>query len=762
MRKTRMQSQNTLRHLTLLEAVPLWSNSYDATIPLSTYTLITPEAEAFLPNPRTPLLAPHYDPVTTMVHDWVIRAPQQPALCQGDQVWSYERLYTRAQHLARLLVADGVTPGDVVAVSGYRSAGLVASMLAVFMSGGVLLPIDPNLPGARKQLMWQEAKGQYLVEVGNAGLDGILTSPEAAQRRLRVDPNTGTPIGAMTDAAAAVPVLKGDNAAYIFFTSGTTGMPKGVLGNHKGLSHFLTWQRDTFDIRPGDRASQLTALSFDVVLRDIFVALVSGATLCLPEAELSTHAVLAWLEQARISVLHTVPTLMQAWLARTPETATLRQLRWVFLAGEPLPDTLVQHWRATFPQAGELINLYGPTETTLAKCCYRVPDPPTPGIQPVGQALPDTQALVMSRAGHLCGIGEAGEIVLRTPFRTDGYLQEANGDSQAFQVNPFRQDANDMLYHTGDRGRYRPDGSLDILGRMDRQVKIRGIRVEPEEVTAHMLQHPGVRMGVVTVHQSPQDHPALVAYVVEAPGERITLPRLHEHLRQHLPTALLPAACVVMEQLPLPPHGKVDLAALPAPEWNQDQRDTAYVAPQTPLERRLAELWSEVLGLDVERVGTHDDFFALGGHSLLAVQIAARLRETAGIDFPLPLLFETPTIAALASSLEQTPPDDLQNQPAPIRPVPRTEPLPLSFAQERLWFLEQLTPGTAIYTIPAAMHLRGPLRLEALTRAFDRLVQRHETLRTTFPTTQGYPMQAIMPAGQQPLSIFDLSALPES
>ena len=289
-----------------------------------------------------------------------------------------------------------------------------------------------------------------------------------------------------------------DDAAYIFFTSGSTGVPKGVLGWHKGLSHFLQWQGDTFGIGPQERVAQLIHLSFDAVLRDIFLPLTRGATLCVPNEQdtLDAQSLMQWLERERISLVHTIPTLAQAWLAQVPADVCLRSLRWVFFSGEPLTEILVRQWRVAFPRSA-IVNLYGPTETTLVKCYYVVPPDVLPGIQPAGWPLPQTQALVLAAHSRLCGIGEPGEIVLRTPFRTLGYINAPDDQRQRFVQNPFREDAGDWLYYTGDRGRYRPDGMLEILGRLDEQVKIRGIRIEPSEVTATLAQHPAVHACVV-------------------------------------------------------------------------------------------------------------------------------------------------------------------------------------------------------------------------------------------------------------------------
>jgi amino acid adenylation domain-containing protein len=444
--------------------------------PLQLYSLVTPASRLLLPDPSAILPEPQYELVTTSFTSWVNRTPEQLAICQGDRAWTYQELAQSAQSLARVLLAEGICRGDVVAVLGSRSFGLITSMLAVLLSGGVLLTLDPNLPTPRRQLMLEQARAKHLLYIGSQRPEeekGIWESLGI----IHVAPDTGVAINSEKDSSQAIhlPILSPDDAAYIFFTSGTTGVPKGVLGTNKGISHFLNWQRQTFAIGQQDRVGQLTGISFDVVLRDVFLPLTSGATLCLPEEgdSLEPTRILSWLEQEQITVLHIVPTLAQSWLTNVPMGVSLHTLRWVFFAGELLRGTLVSRWREIFPEAGEIANFYGPTETTLAKCFYHVPSDIAPEVQPVGLPLPETQALVLAQNNQLCGINEPGEIVLRTPFRSLGYINAPEENLSRFVKNPFRDDERDLLYHTGDRGRYRPDGSLEILGRLDDQVKIR-------------------------------------------------------------------------------------------------------------------------------------------------------------------------------------------------------------------------------------------------------------------------------------------------
>ncbi|MEM7593187.1 MAG: amino acid adenylation domain-containing protein, partial [Cyanobacteria bacterium P01_A01_bin.83] len=624
--------------------------------PIRTYSLVTPSAKSLLPDPGEVLPEPDYELVTTIFSSWVNRTPEQAAICQENNTWNYSDLSRTAQTLAKVLLAYRIKKGEVVAVSGTRSFGLIASMLGVLFSGGVLLNLDPKLPKHRQQMMLQEAQAKYILYVGSQ------PSPEKSQDEqniwnslvnIAVEPSTGATLNSQQENVSIthLPKIAPDDAAYIFFTSGTTGVPKGVLGCHKGLSHFLTWQRQTFEISPQDRIGQLTAPSFDVVLRDIFLPLTSGATLCLPKEEniLEPSLILSWLESEQISVFHTVPTLAQSWLTNVPPEVSLSSLRWLFFAGEPLKGTLVKQWRETFPQAGEIVNLYGPTETTLAKCCYRVPSEPISGVLSVGFPLPQTQALIFGQNNQLCGIGEAGEIVIRTPFRSLGYINSSEENSARFVQNPFTHDKQDLLYYTGDRGRYNPDGSLEILGRLDHQVKIRGVRIEPREIEVVLSQHPDLLQNIVIAREDIPGDKRLVAYIVST--EQPHSSELRSFVQERLPNYMVPSAFVFLDSIPLTPNGKVDRRALPAPDNTRQESSSTFVAPQDKLESHLTEIWSQVL--NVKPIGVRDNFFDLGGNSLQAVALFAQIEKQFGKKLPLVTLFQSGTVAEIAQIIRQ-------------------------------------------------------------------------------------------------------------
>ena len=618
---------------------------------LAEYSLVTASAEALLPDPTVVLPEPDQEPITATFLSRAAEFSDQSAIRKGNESWSYQDLADRSLEIAGALLRDELQKGEVVAVTGPPSLGLIAGMIGVLRSGGVLLTLDRGLPVERRQLMLREAKAGRLLHVGEwkAEDDTIAEALVVTQ----IGESDGRLIGSekRESAHAKLPELKPDDPAYLFFTSGTTGVPKGILGSHKGLSHFLAWQREQFSITPADRAAQLTGLSFDVVLRDIFLPLTSGASLHLPDdaSDVTSGRILSWLERERITLLHTVPTLAQTWLRDSAPGAALGSLRWAFFAGEPLTDSLVRNWRKVFPSAA-VVNLYGPTETTLAKCFYVVPDNPSFGVQAVGRPLRETQALVLNQSNVLCGIGEPGEIVIRTPFRTLGYVNAPEENRVRFIANPFRDDPNDLIYRTGDRGRYRPDGELEILGRLDDQIKIRGVRIEPNEVNAALARHPSVRASFIKPIKDQQGENALAAYIVSATNP--TTSELRSYLSRQLPAAMVPSYYIFLDALPLTPNGKVDRLALPAPDPAGSSSAQQFVEPRNAAEEMVAEIWTEVLGL--ERVGVCDNFFELGGHSLKATQVMARIYTLFQIDVPLQTIFEKATVAELASAIEDS------------------------------------------------------------------------------------------------------------
>lgn len=594
----------------------------------------------------------HYDLIPTQLARSIKLFPERIALDSGTNQISYRELDSRVSQVALALLDRGLVFGQRVIIAGQRSVGSIVAILGVWRSGGVVVTLDTSFSKRRQMEIIDQVKPTFLIQ---ATTFSEFLYQDLSLNVLGIDSNTGKLDSKdsfrdteQNQVIVQSPSLSPGDPAYIFFTSGTTGVPKGVIGCHVGLAHFVTWQRDHFQICETDRVSHLTAISFDVILREILLPLTAGATLCIPpeETDVRSSKIIDWLNEREISVIHTVPTLARAWLQGTSSGSELSNLRWVFFAGEPLSDTLIANWRSRFHQ-GKIVNLYGPTETTLAKTFHEMGAEPRQGTQLIGKPLPETQILVLNRRNRICGVSEPGEICIRTPFRTLGYLNEDNPDR--FQVNPFRSDPSDIIYRTGDLGFWTPDGLLAIAGRSDRQIKVRGVRIEPQEIESVLARHPDVRTALIASVKNSTDDNELVAYVVPQDLNRhSSAVELRAYLQSQLSRYMIPSFIMFIDLLPLSSNGKVDFSSLPVP--TRSPISTPSVAPKSGLQSQIATIWQQVLDLEV--VGVQDNFFDLGGHSLLMAQVQSRLSNVLAVDIPLVELFQYPTIATLATHLE--------------------------------------------------------------------------------------------------------------
>ncbi|HEX7239936.1 MAG TPA: amino acid adenylation domain-containing protein, partial [Longimicrobiaceae bacterium] len=535
-----------------------------------------------------------------------------------------------------------------------------------------------------------------------------------------------------------------DHLAYVVYTSGSTGRPKGVAVTHAAAANLLSQAVETFGAEAGSRVLQTASLSFDASLLEVFLALFSGAALHVADREtvLSGTALVALLREREIDVWVSTPPLLES----LPDT-DLPALRTVSTGGERCSGELAARWSA----GRRLLNMYGPTETTIYAtghlCAEGAAEAP-----PIGRPVGGARAYVLDGRGEPVPAGVPGELYVGGTGLARGYLGEPARTAERFVPDGGSGEAGARLYRTGDRVRWLASGELEFLGRVDAQVKLRGLRIEPGEIEAALREHPGVRAAAVTVREDAPGRRVLVGYV--AAGGEVAPAELREGLRRRLPEHMVPGAVVVLDALPLTPAGKVDRRALPAPAGAGED---GYTAPRTPTEEVVAGIFAEVLG--AERVGADDDFFGMGGHSLLATRVVARVRVALGVELPLRAVFEEPTVAGLARRVLALRPDAA---PAPeIRPGARGPRVaPVSFAQQRLWFIDRLDPGSTAYNVPMALRLRGALDVPVLDRTLGEIVRRHEALRTTFDEAGGEPVQVVHPAVPAPLPAAELSGLP--
>jgi amino acid adenylation domain-containing protein len=642
-------------------------------------SLVTPAAEALLPNPARGLRSQWEGAVQARFSDQARRVPERLAVVDACHAWTYAALEARSNQLAHCLCASGLRPQDVVAIYGHRSSALVWALLGVLKAGGAFTILDPGYPTSRLIECLRVANPRAWIQLEAAGsppdpLEEFVATVSWRGRLELPRRPTANACGLLDDYPTEEPgvTVGPDDLAYVAFTSGSTGQPKGILGGHRPLSHFLTWYQRTFALTESDRFSMLSGLSHDPLLRDIFTPLWLGATLYIPEME-DIHApgrLAEWVGQRELSIMHLTPALGQL-LTDTTSGATspggqepmLRSLRYACFGGDLLTQHDVSRLRAIAP-AVTCVNFYGTTETPQAMGYYRIAHDdaeaqahgPTPerfsGSVPVGRGIQDVQLLVLNSSRQLAGIGEVGEIYVRTPYLTKGYLDDAPLTQERFIVNPWTNSPDDRLYRTGDLARYRPDGDVAFHGRIDEQVKVRGFRIELGEIEAVLGQHTAVQDAVVVAREDVPGDTRLVAYLALYPQQTATRQEIRRFLQQRLPDSMVPAVFVVLDALPLTPNGKVDRHALPTPDPLALLGERTSIPPRTPVEEVLAGIWAEVLGL--AQVGVFDNFFELGGHSLKATQVMSRVRRALDVELPLPRFFEAPTVAGLALAIEDS------------------------------------------------------------------------------------------------------------
>ncbi|QMU70574.1 non-ribosomal peptide synthase/polyketide synthase [Streptacidiphilus sp. P02-A3a] len=655
---------------------------------------------------------------------WVARTPDAPAITDGRRGWTYRELASRVDLLAGHLVRLGAGPDRTVALVLPRSLELIAAELAVARAGAAFLPVDPAYPAERRALMLTDAAP-------------AVTLDDLAQVRRLLE-------GTGTDAAPPAPAVGPDHTAYVIYTSGSTGTPKGVAVTHRGIGGFTGAAIERYAVRPGDRVLQFSSPSFDASVLELFISVLSGATLVVPpDGPWLGEELAAVLEQHRITHSLIPPAALATLPA--PAAGAPDPLRTLIVGAEACPAGLVDRWAP----GRRMINSYGPTEATIV-ATWTGPLSAGSGTPTIGSALPHTQVYVLDAAMRPLPPGADGELFIGGDGVARGYLNRAGLTAARFVADPFGPPGA-RLYRTGDRARWTADGTLEFLGRLDRQVKLRGFRIEPGEIEAALRQHPDVGEAVVVVREDEPGRERLVGYVTPAAPERVPDPAaLRAAAAEALPAHLVPSVVVVLDALPLTAQHKIDRRALPAPVRPAAPERTE---PLTARERALAGIWAEVLGADA--VGATDDFFDLGGDSILAARILARIRAELGVRITLRDVFTARSVAGLAPLLGET------AEPAePIPAAPRTGPLPLSSAQRRLWFLDDLNPGTSEYNTGVALRLRGPADPEALRRALRRLAARHDSLRTTFTTVDGRGGQRVAATAALPLRTADLGALP--
>ncbi|MCF7697205.1 amino acid adenylation domain-containing protein, partial [Mycetohabitans sp. B2] len=699
----------------------------------------------------------------------VTRTPGAIALVFEEQTLSYAELNTRANRLAHQLIELGVKPDARVAICAERSPAMVVGLLAILKAGGAYVPLDPAYPSERlTHILADTAPAIALADTaGQSALgDTVLASLTV------LDPNI-LPERAATN--PQVPELTAHHLAYVIYTSGSTGTPKGVMVEHAQIVHLFdvaklddaqkknqastnhpVWMQQAYGLTPDDRVLQKAPFTFDVSVWECFCTLLNGATLVVaaPGVHRDPSALIELMIRQRITTVHFVPSMLSLFLS-TDGVQRCTAVRRLLCTGEALTSTHVRRCQSLLPHA-QLHNLYGPTEATIGVAAWTCPAEYSEENIPIGRPIANNRLYLLDKHGQPVPLGATGELYISGASVVRGYMNCPGLTAERFLLDPFSDREGARMYKTGDLARYRADGNLEFLGRNDHQIKIRGLRIELGEIKTCLVRHPLVREAAVLALGEGMDK-RLVAYVVAKPDHRLAHV-LRAYLTARLPEYMVPAAFVRLDALPLTPNGKLDRRALPEPDADALALH-AYEVPQGELETMLATIWAELLG--VERVGRHDSFFALGGHSLLAVRLMNRVR-TLGADVPLASLFASPTLAAFAAVMSAQLHQSSHVLPE-ITPLSREGRLPLSFAQQRLWFLAQLDGVSYTYHIPIALRLRGPLDQTAWQQALNALFARHEALRSTFVSVDGQPqVQLLAPDVGLPLLWHDWRGVPDA
>lgn len=696
-------------------------------------------------------------PHNTSIHElFEAQAEQNPgdtAVVFEDNKLTYAELNRRANQLAHYLQTQGIGPDVPVAILVERSCEMVVGWLGILKAGGAYVPMDPLYPGQRLALMLKDSKTPVLLTMEPMKdrlpeYQGRILSLDSDADEFEGEPGTNPSVK-----------VSANNLAYVIYTSGSTGEPKGVAVPHRAVNR-LVCNTDYLQVEASDRVAQASNASFDAATFEIWGALLHGAQLIgiAREKTLIPKDFADFLDRQRITVMFITTALFNQMAREVP--GAFRGLRALLFGGEAVDPGWVRQVLNNDPPQ-RLLHVYGPTETTTFATWYEVKEVPEGALTvPIGSPIANAQAYILDQDLQPVSVGDPGELYLGGDGLARGYLNEPELTAERFIPDPFGNGRESRFYRTGDTVRYLSNGSIEFLGRIDDQVKLHGFRIEPGEIEAILSLHPGVNETVVAVREDERSEKRLVAYLVLAEQQQLSRADLRNYLKERLPDYMLPHAFMVLDNFPLTPNGKVDRRVLPIPDWHKRDVDLDFVPPSTPIEEILAGIYVEVLGL--ERVGINDSFYELGGHSLNATQIVSRIRDLLDVELPLQSVFEIPIVSDLAMLLQEKIRGPHKVQTTSINRAPRNEALPLSFSQERVWFIQHLDKENRAYNFQAIFEFKGILDVKALEKSHGEVVRRHEILRTTFPLVNGRPIQLIHETMPVMLPVVDLQDLDDN
>ncbi|GEO12155.1 non-ribosomal peptide synthetase [Segetibacter aerophilus] len=691
---------------------------------------------------NTRVLYPQDKTIIDLFEEQVEKAPKMVAVVFEQKQLTYKELNEKSNQLARYLQSRGVGPETLVPIFTARSIEMLIGILGILKAGGAYVPIDPEYPTDRISYILdditsncivasKESKDRLPVKLGLEIIE-LSESNEIINSQSTINPRT---------------VIQSNNAAYVIYTSGSTGKPKGTINEHKGIYNRLLWAKNYFSISSSDVILQKTPYTFDVSVWELLGSVIAGSTLVFakPDGHKDNEYLKRIVEEQNVTILHFVPSMLELFLSDVTKSE-IGRLKKVLCSGEALKLSQVKTFRKRLPGI-ELHNLYGPTEAAIDVTCWSLPSTnKTLDLIPIGKPVHNTQIYILDKQGQVLPIGVVGEVHIGGRQVGRGYLNKQALTEEKFITDTFSKEEGTKLYKTGDLGRWLLDGNIEFLGRIDDQVKIRGFRIELGEIETVLQQSGLVHQSVVLAKEDAKGNKRLLAYVVA--NEVFKTDAAIRYLQERLPDYMVPAFWVEMEKLPLTSNGKIDRKALPNPDMAA-QKAHEFIAPRNETEQKVAEIWQETLGL--EKVGIHDSFFELGGHSILAMQAISSLRRKLKFEVGIKDLFARPTVALLSGYLNEQGKGNLL--PA-IKADARPSKIPLSFSQERLWFIDQLE-GSRQYHMPAVLSIKGNLNVQALENTLNDIINRHEVLRSVIRQHEGQPYQLPKEINQWSLEVID-------
>ncbi|BAY66478.1 amino acid adenylation domain-containing protein [Calothrix brevissima NIES-22] len=685
----------------------------------------------------------------------VERTPNAIAVVFGNQQLTYQELNNRANQLAQYLHELGVKQNTLIGICIERSLDIFVSILGILKAGGAYVPLDPDYPQERLDYMFRDSQISILLTTKKL----VTQIPEHNLQVVYLDADWD--VIATKSQQNFISEVQAENLAYVIYTSGSTGKPKGVMVPHRSLVNAYFGWEEAYELRTKTTSHlQMASFSFDVFTGDLVRALCSGAKLvvCPREWLLAPELLYKLMREQKVDCAEFVPAVMRnltAYLEKTGQN--LDFMRVLIVGSDSWYVKEYEEWQRFCGLETRLINSYGVSEATIDSCYFETSNINLAGeaLVPIGRPFANVQIYILDSYLQPVPIGVSGELHIGGAGLADGYLNRPVWTLERFIANPFD---NARLYKTGDLARFLPDGNIEFLGRIDNQVKIRGFRIELAEIESVLRQHPTVSQAVAIAREDIPGQRRLVAYIVAHLDAAPVISDLRRFLKEKLPEYMVPTAFMLVEAIPLTPNGKINYRELPPPEISRSLLEANLTAPRNPVEEMLVQIWAEVLG--IKQLGIHDNFFELGGHSLIATQLISRVRATLKVELPLRTIFEATTVADFAEHIAVQ-----QNLPhlnaPPLQSVARDEHLPLSFAQQRLWFLDQFESNSSFYNLAGSAHLQGDLNVPALEKSLNEIIHRHEVLRTNFVTqADGQAVQIIHPSAVFSMPVMDLQHLP--